>query len=152
MIFQSSRPVRGATSFGVQVRFPSRYFNPRAPCGARRSSPSSWLSPLLFQSSRPVRGATGCATRLTHKSGISILAPRAGRDLTAMRGGFPSCTISILAPRAGRDDKADPFPFSVYDFNPRAPCGARPFQTDITAHCLDFNPRAPCGARPPSSA
>ena len=36
-----------------------------------------------------------------------------------------------------------------WNFNPRAPCGARPsrYGTD-TDYDLHFNPRAPCGARP----
>ena len=79
--------------------------------------------------------------------------------------------ISIHAPRVGRDRlawyKAD---FTLKDFNPRAPCGARPEAKDtlvaainISIHAPrvgrdghprcqsacggDFNPRAPCGAR-----
>ena len=41
-----------------------------------------------------------------------------------------------------------PNPATISDFNPRAPCGARPsFVTDIDAKHLHFNPRAPCGAR-----
>ena len=36
------------------------------------------------------------------------------------------------------------------DFNPRAPCGARPTYRKPLPACLDFNPRAPCGARPPA--
>ena len=33
------------------------------------------------------------------------------------------------------------------NFNPRAPCGARRGQTDSTPCSSNFNPRAPCGAR-----
>ena len=33
------------------------------------------------------------------------------------------------------------------DFNPRAPCGARPPPADYSGTPADFNPRAPCGAR-----
>ena len=56
-------------------------FNPRAPCGAR-----------------PV----GAGHRQRHLLEISIHAPRAGRDLLAIKTRV-----------------------SVTDFNPRAPCGAR---------------------------
>ena len=33
------------------------------------------------------------------------------------------------------------------NFNPRAPCGARPWKTMQTQSAWNFNPRAPCGAR-----
>ena len=103
----------------------NRYFNPRAPCGAR-----------LDRAFLP-----------RHFGGISIHAPRVGRD------GF-----GCLYVRPGSN------------FNPRAPCGARPhrpqwghhFQS-ISIHAprvgrddatylmvnafMHFNPRAPCGAR-----
>ena len=36
MIFQSTRPVRGATSCAITALIMTIYFNPRAPCGARR--------------------------------------------------------------------------------------------------------------------
>ncbi len=38
---------------------------------------------------------------------------------------------------------------AIHDFNPRAPCGARrtPRATSLT-RTTNFNPRAPCGARP----
>ena len=78
-------------------------FNPRAPCGARRIRTSRVLSTLKFQPTRPLRGATQMLT----------------------------------------DDTAQ-----LLHFNPRAPCGARPWE----ALCHSggrpyFNPRAPCGAR-----
>ena len=57
------------------------YFNPRAPCGARRHDLVLAMSSYeVFQSTRPVRGATffGITDKLTMS--ISIHAPRAGRD------------------------------------------------------------------------
>ena len=60
------------------------------------------MSDKKFQSTRPVRGATAARPPAEWRSGISIHAPRAGRDGPgqALRrdGG-----ISIHAPRAGRD-------------------------------------------------
>ncbi len=78
--FQSSRPVRGATEILHPQRRGREYFNPRAPCGARPAFDS--LMPATSQ--------------------ISILAPRAGRDVEC-----PWCGAKAA------------------DFNPRAPCGAR---------------------------
>ena len=80
-LFQSTRPVWGATmrtGYQVGVR---RYFNPRAPCGARRSGGSG--VPLL-----PI---------------ISIHAPRVGRDCAIFAVTGSSGVISIHAPRVGRD-------------------------------------------------
>ncbi len=122
-------------------------FNPRAPCGARLLRRTGFLFLPPFQSTRPVRGATrryvdllkGCfisihaprAGRDPHLCGgnhavfISIHAPRAGRDLFLFML-LSSLSISIHAPRAGRDRRRMPPCPLRRDFNPRAPCGARP--------------------------
>ena len=99
--FQSTRPVRGATL-----------------------SLSVVTAATLFQSTRPVRGATPPRYYDKLYDVISIHAPRAGRDdpqgHIAARVG-----ISIHAPRAGRDSGRGLLHVQLYDFNPRAPCGAR---------------------------
>ena len=77
--FQSTRPVRGATT--------------SQPRKERRS---------IFQSTRPVRGATPLLERPGAYILISIHAPRAGRDLVDIIGLLAN-RISIHAPRAGRD-------------------------------------------------
>ena len=83
LIFQPTRPLRGATlsrteqenqhristhaplagrdSHGgvVQWSHVTLYFNPRAPCGARRISDASRGNVERFQPTRPLRGATG---------------------------------------------------------------------------------------------
>ena len=57
--------------------------------------------------------------------------------------------ISTHAPLAGRDGIKDIVAVICYDFNPRAPCGARLHLGDrLRRNAGDFNPRAPCGARP----
>ena len=169
-IFQSTRPVWGATRRSVVVSTTDPHFNPRAPCGARPESVA-------------IRSP---ATR------ISIHAPRVGRDELAgvakynqstfqstrpVWGDRPRCgqsigfdSISIHAPRVGRDSMRSVGSIFSYYFNPRAPCGARPVLTgtgyknkSISIHaprvgrdcpgrsrlCRTryFNPRAPCGAR-----
>ena len=147
--FQSTRPVRGATGPLRGSRQHQReHFNPRAPCGARRHGlhgsdgryaisihapragrdAPSWTqrpSARRFQSTRPVRGATVDLRDGVHELLISIHAPRAGRDwldaiLICLTG------ISIHAPRAGRDSKCGKPARRSSNFNPRAPCGARP--------------------------
>ena len=132
---------------------------------------------MTFQSTRPVWGATAAARGVRAARRISIHAPRVGRD----RRVFPrryADRISIHAPRVGRDSKTIRRCRSRSDFNPRAPCGARPTaratsatQRRISIHAprvgrdcamrsmmralRHFNPRAPCGARrrsPPRSS
>ena len=56
--FQSTRPVRGATTAGPQTKARHRGFNPRAPCGARLKTSIAAVFPNQFQSTRPARGAT----------------------------------------------------------------------------------------------
>ena len=146
-----------------------RGFNPRAPCGARRSARWGAYEDLVFQSTRPMRGATkglvesledmmfqstrpmrgatrsrgvccpasGCFNpraiwirRTT--SNVSIHAPHAGRDLMDMPQ-LNAMRVSIHAPHAGRDLRQPPKQWGKSGFNPRAPCGARPAASRKTA-------------------
>ena len=115
----------GARRRAVIASVQSRYFNPRAPCGARQDEMREGFVPAEFQSTRPVRGATKEFDALAALVGISIHAPRAGRDawrwtwrrshrnfnprapcgarLSYLFSGGTSLIISIHAPRAGRD-------------------------------------------------
>ena len=81
--FQPTRPLRGATTNGYDLRYSMPYFNPRAPCGARPVCPRY---PGNISNT------------------ISTHAPLAGRDFDQMRDTlidqFP---ISTHAPLAGRD-------------------------------------------------
>ena len=122
--FQSTHPVRGATISVSRRLDVLQDFNPRTPCGVRRSRNHLRLAdgnfnprtpcgvrPLdkisadytrEFQSTHPVRGATLLVAgdfRVTH---ISIHAPRAGCDSWRCEG------------RCGQ-----------HHFNPRTPCGVR---------------------------
>ena len=167
--FQSTRPVWGATSlflipcscYTISIhaprvgRDPPRRkaaqkvgdFNPRAPCGARPNPSACTVTTEEFQSTRPVWGATPCEYLKIKKGGISIHAPRVGRDAlqgfgTKAPSRFQStrpvwgatgageaergeAAISIHAPRVGRDRQKGTNCSSLGHFNPRAPCGAR---------------------------
>ena len=57
LIFQSTCPLRGTTWLGECARLPN-YFNPRAPCGARRFCPAAHVVGPIFQSTCPLRGTT----------------------------------------------------------------------------------------------
>ena len=56
--FQSTRPIRGATRRGRPPGLPGQHFNPRAPYGARQSRICRPGARRAFQSTRPIRGAT----------------------------------------------------------------------------------------------
>jgi len=122
--FQSTPPVRGATPRPRSAAAAPTCFNPRPPCGERRSS-LSWVSRHLcfnprppcgerrilfeflfllsqFQSTPPVRGATCRRCRRATHHLVSIHAPRAGSDRVGGRV------------------------FRQFErFNPRPPCGER---------------------------
>ena len=146
------------------------YFNPRTPCGVRpRAAGRSSSKDKQFQSTHPVRGATRAVFPARRRPHISIHAPRAGCDVV---GG--SChaqgRISIHAPRAGCDFCEIFKNCQIIHFNPRTPCGVRPY---LARPCIleflfqsthpvrgatsgsrpavpiaaDFNPRTPCGVR-----
>ena len=101
--FQSTLPLRGATTTITFHPATSSNFNPRSPCGERLIMANRSLGTPQFQSTLPLRGATNCAVYPDGGLVISIHAPLAGSDA----GGL-----------ARRWRKAD--------FNPRSPCGERP--------------------------
>ena len=145
-------------------------FNPRAPCGARRPSEKERRRYLHFNPRAPC-GARPLAGFLRSLPVIiSTHAPLAGRDRRATKPRFATAgfqptrplrgatfvflhdvrciDISTHAPLAGRDDRGIAFFDVNIDFNPRAPCGARPRRPSRQPSGGHFNPRAPCGARP----
>ena len=101
--FQSTRPARGATAPVLSARRQARYFNPRAPCGARLRKPYDRLPASAFQSTRPMRGATG-------EEKVTVDPEKIFQSTRPMRGAtawiYPCCEYANY-------------------FNPRAPCGAR---------------------------
>ena len=102
-IFQSTHPVRGATTLddnGNIVEAISIHA-PRAGCDP--SLKATRAIPAKFQSTHPVRGATIVAFERFQVVSISIHAPRAGCDTVA----------AAHSARCG-------------NFNPRTPCGVRP--------------------------
>ena len=102
-------------------RYVRRYrFNPRAPCGARPMRSPQFFLTCLFQSTRPVRGAT------------------------VLFFDFPlSVGVSIHAPRAGRDHGRRCSPPYHRGFNPRAPCGARLVVVGIQGIAIAFQSTRP---------
>ena len=110
-LFQSTRPLRGAT-----VAF----------CAARRRMP-------IFQSTRPLRGATSSLWLM--RMSLRFQSTRPLRGATPYRT-LPrvATAISIHAPLAGRDSRSASSQPGRRNFNPRAPCGARrPHQRHVLA-------------------
>ena len=146
--FQSTHPSRGATRAIWIPHSWRKYFNPRAPCGARQRQHDALLRQPLISIHAPRAGRDWSSGDKGCRHGISIHAPRAGRDILIEVDG-KTVVISIHAPHAGRDRKSYPCRMggSTY-FNPRAPCGARPLVPGIYQLLKNhFNPRTPCGAR-----
>ena len=100
--FQSTLPLRGATSIRLPPFPEFSYFNPRSPYGERPLPEIQWNYAALFQSTLPLRGAT-----------------------LAWFFGLSKCSISIHAPLTGSDRSGSICFNQREDFNPRSPYGER---------------------------
>ena len=101
--FQSTRPLRGATSHTLlpEVRLSISIHAPLA--GRDLRARFGHVHRAVFQSTRPLRGATETYFEYGHFGiSISIHAPLAGRDANCMIT-ISTRSISIHAPLAGRD-------------------------------------------------
>ena len=120
-------PLAGRDWARIRRYFFPRNFNPRAPCGAR---PGSWYHQPgrgTFQPTRPLRGATKAEHPVPH--GLDIFQPTRPLRGATTHGLSPpgKKQISTHAPLAGRDNAIRRYTsVPSLDFNPRAPCGARP--------------------------
>ena len=147
--FQSTRPVRGATSIICHANTPLQEISIHAPRAGRDryfGRDDINLYNISIHAPRAGRDGTGeqrmcqnqnfnprapCGARhrrdadLLNRGHISIHAPRAGRDQDGVVVPLLGDGISIHAPRAGRDGAVWLFGQIIEDFNPRAPCGAR---------------------------
>ena len=149
LIFQSTRPIRGATAWFCYLVAGAQNFNPRAPYGARPFA--------CF-------GGLPCSV-------ISIHAPHTGRDALRFFLQHSRHYFNPRAPYGARLSSRTLTVAALPYFNPRAPYGARhsavlpqtttsifqstrPIRGATTAISkgpsgqFDFNPRAPYGARP----
>ena len=145
--FQSTLPVWGATTAMSTSLCCTGHFNPRSPCGERRSATMPRIARTPFQSTLPVWGATVVVAAVAAGGVISIHAPRVGSDaenyddaveMIKFQSTLPVWgataeldrlrvrkSISIHAPRVGSDiDPGCSAGVQLY-FNPRSPCGER---------------------------
>ena len=126
MLFQSTRPMRGATGItAVDFRGIAK-----------------------FQSTRPMRGATPAVWATITASRISIHAPHAGRDPHNIGAGrIKGVYFNPRAP-CGARPVVDPIPHTFSPISIHAPHAGRDLLfPDFCIDCQYFNPRAPCGAR-----
>ena len=112
--FQPTRPLRGATAARAGSLWTTSHFNPRAPCGARRSTFGHWEMDSVISTHAPLAGRD-------RKPRRPLLRPLLFQPTRPLRG----------ATRAGAQRRR---PYS--NFNPRAPCGAR--QQKSTNHYAHF--------------
>ena len=101
-LFQSTRPLRGATAEIIKG-----------------------LSAQVFQSTRPLRGATLVLAIERLKDRISIHAPLAGRDCSSHPRAPENRNFNPRAPCGARRAQGCCTAARPRNFNPRAPCGAR---------------------------
>ena len=170
LIFQSTLPMRGATSDQLFPKFhpfisihtphagsdvlaiprylSPTYFNPHSPCGERPDF--EWYAGYLIFISihTPHAGSDGkCTCRNASIKRISIHTPHAGSDSFS-----PSIMIftADFNPHSPCGERPLPLFFlvQIWYFNPHSPCGERHLPVDTSNYQTDFNPHSPCGERP----
>ena len=159
----------GARPLFLRLKLRRLHFNPHAPCGARPYAVGVVSSSWLFQSTRPMRGATNSFAQRVPVIEISIHTPHAGRDprwipveerlpefqsTRPMRGAtmdhhlcYWGDQFQSTRPMRGATWSPPSWIRCTSNFNPHAPCGARPSHPSKRPRQRNFNPHAPCGAR-----
>ena len=124
-----------------------RHFNPRAPCGARRRQKRPASMHEAFQSTRPVWGATNGGGHAPKTTEFQSTRPVWGATQTRQRPRLQALfqsTRPVWGATHGVLDRADLVSISIHA--PRV--GRDSMRLRISSFSLNFNPRAPCGARP----
>ena len=123
--FQPTRPLRGATFCPCCPPYTRMHFNPRAPCGARQF--------------RTVKYESGY--------GISTHAPLAGRDHGQRHGVQHPQGFQPTRPLRGATSASIIASCGNWNFNPRAPCGARRTKQKVICSPVDISTHAPLAGR-----
>ena len=89
-VFQSTRPIRGATADQPDLYAKYTFQSTRPRRGATVPQDLKNMSPAIFQSTRPIRGATLVGVFIVAARKISIHAPHTGRDSGRSRPPWPS--------------------------------------------------------------
>ena len=101
------------------------HFNSRAPCGARPNLTPYSVLKNGFQLTCPMRGTTETYYYITISGTFQLTCPMRGTTIMATVFWFLH-RISTHVPHAGHDDSTRVPCVGFYNFNSRAPCGARP--------------------------
>ena len=129
----------------------SRNFNPRTPCGVRLMRPDSGTTLSTFQSTHPVWGATTSSSS-TATSYLVFQSTHPVWGATAQDPpGDHRPHISIHAPRVGCDSSFLVLGCWFMHFNPRTPCGVRLHALRLHRGGLRISihaPRVGCDADP----
>ena len=118
--FQSTLPLRGATASDLSIKREFCNFNPRSPCGERRTKPILGVLLSEFQSTLPLRGATYSWSSGQHHLRISIHAPLAGSDKGIGFGLGPVQKFQSTLPLRGATSLAPPV-LIIVDISIHAP-------------------------------
>ena len=125
-------------------------FNPRTPCGVRPTKSRRCPRRHGFQSTHSLRSATGQDNAGLHAGHVSIHALLAECDFGYSKAGIALISFNPRTPCGVR-------PFDCggglqrQGFNPRTPCGVRLIYGNVMVPAACFNPRTPCGVRQSSS-
>ena len=142
-IFQSTRPLRGATSLVCRRSPRWSHFNPRAPCGARLREQIRSVVLCKFQSTRPLRGATPFHLLGTHPQPFQSTRPLRGATFIKMCYEAGTVPFQSTRPLRGATSGCPPACPCPAHFNPRAPCGARPGLRVPTSYLYKFQSTRP---------
>ena len=167
--FQPTLPVRGATVHhlvdGCLMEISTHA--PRA--GSDETRETARLEHLI-STHAPRAGSDRLAVGLVADQDISTHAPRAGSDVPISSGFAASQLFQPTLPVRGATARVPALRRHQAHFNPRSPCGERPFlrysanlskrfqptlpvrgatgtSSSPTRPSLNFNPRSPCGER-----
>ena len=118
-------PLAGCDVHAARGTGPCGHFNPRTPCGVRRTGYMVTTERRAFQSTHPLRGATLPVRRPRAPVQISIHAPLAGCDPWALAPERPNRHFNPRTPCGVRHEREFQAGGAVFNFNPRTPCGVR---------------------------
>ena len=142
-------PLAGRDGDPRGSRLQARWISTHAPLAGRDCHSRKTAREMHeFQPTRPLRGATEAITLGFSREEISTHAPLAGRDRRGLALVLVDRRISTHAPLAGRDGVSKDTIRRLL-ISTHAPLAGRDgLSVMFCAGSADFNPRAPCGARP----
>ena len=122
-------------------------FNPRAPCGARRSVPALSTSDFLISTHAPLAGRDTTIRIFDLLILISTHAPLAGRDHALGATSWGGGAISTHAPLAGRDFGSLVYFNRKYSFQPTRPLRGATVTLPTIVAIVTISTHAPLAGR-----